>query len=470
MSTRRHALKLMLGTAAASAFVSHADADEAIALRPGSEAPVHIPEDFIGLGYEMSSVARPGLLSKDNEACAALVSGLGARGMLRVGGIVADYTRFDPQGESNFDPKNTVITQENLYRFAGFLKRTGWRAIWSLNFAQGSLQDAVTEASAVAAVLGPHLAAFELGNEVENYGNGAHPFRPARNGAVWNYAAWLSQFRQWSSAIRKAVPGAAFAAPDTASSVEWVESMAQDASDDVQLLTTHYYRDYQSRGSADQLLSSDPKLQDALTRLRAASVHSRIPWRMCEANSFSGGGLPGVSDTLIGALWTLDFMLLLAKNGCAGVNMETGYNQLGFLSSYSPIRNDAQDSVTAGPAYYGMLAFAEARRHGSQMLSVQAGLDGLNLTLYTLGESGRSRCVVIVNRERSRDVVVDVRGVQKENAVVYRLISQDGQILFGGVQVTDKGRWLPGLKEKAHSGIVKVPALSAAIVTTSRES
>ena len=121
------------------------------------------------------------------------------------------------------------------------------------------------------------------------------------------------------------MPNARFAAPDTAGSVDWVESMAKDARGDVQLLTTHYYRNGQKQGSADQLMHPDPKLLDKMLRMRAAARLSSIPWRMCETNSFSGGGLPGVSDTLLGALWTLDFMAILAKYGCSGVNIRDGH-------------------------------------------------------------------------------------------------------------------------------------------------
>jgi hypothetical protein len=44
-----------------------------------------------------------------------------------------------------------------------------------------------------------------------------------------------------------------------------------------------------------------------------------------------------VSDTFAAALWVLDFMFTLALAGCAGVNMETGVDQLGFISYYSPM-------------------------------------------------------------------------------------------------------------------------------------
>jgi hypothetical protein len=185
-------------------------------------------------------------------------------------------------------------------------------------------------------VLGSRLLACELGNEVENYDRGDKPFRTA----PYTYDRYRSEYREWRSRVLQVVPSARFAAPDTAASIEWVERMAGDANGEVQLLTTHYYRGGQKEGTADQLLRPDPRLKNIAERLHTASVSSGIPWRVCETNSFFGGGRPGVSDTFVGTLWTLDFMLFLAANGCAGVNIETGVNQLGFISSYSPIGED----------------------------------------------------------------------------------------------------------------------------------
>ena len=210
------------------------------------------------------------------------------------------------------------------------MQDTGWTAIWSVNFAQGNLEQAVGEARAVSAVLGPHLLALEIGNEVDTYIKG-QPFRVS----PYEYATYRKEFEQWHTEIARAVPAVQFTAPDTASSVDWTERMAQDARGQVQLLTTHYYRNGQARGNAEQLLLPDPRLKEIAERLETASRQSGIPWRMCEMNSFSGGGRPGVSDTFVGALWTLNVMLFLAQSGCAGVNIETGVNQ---LDSSAPIR------------------------------------------------------------------------------------------------------------------------------------
>ena len=395
MLTRRSLLRC--GSAAAMmAAVPRLRAQTAgqqLALVRSNEAAVSVPADFLGLGYEMSSVATPGLLSTSNQRYLQLVRQLGNQGVLRVGGIVADYTRYEADGVARADKQDTVITRAALLQFAAFLRQLNWTAIWSLNFAQGTLADALLEAAAVSETLGTSLQAFELGNEVENYGRG-NSFRQA----PYTYGQFRAEYAQWCDTIRKVVPHARFAAPDTAADVSWVENMAKDAHVDVQMLTTHYYRGGQKQGTAEQLVHPDPKLLDKLVRLRSASRQSGIPWRMCETNSFFGGGRPGVSDTLIGALWTLDYLCLLAQYGCAGVNLETGVNQLGFISSYSPIQDDGHGNNTAGVPYYGMLAFAMARSGCAEAIAVDGANDVSGLTAYAFGGNGAVRSLVLIHR------------------------------------------------------------------------
>jgi len=82
-----------------------------------------------------------------------------------------------------------------------------------------------------------------------------------------------------------------------------------------------------------QILGWNQKLQ----RLQKLSHSVKVAYRINEVNSFYGGGKAGVSDTFGSALWCLDYLFNLAAHGCAGVNMETDINQLGFISHYSPI-------------------------------------------------------------------------------------------------------------------------------------
>ena len=468
MLTRRtlleNALKASAGLTLMPSALCSADPTPSLTLRPAKAGPVHVPSDFIGLGYEMSSVAPLGLLSAANSRYVELIKSLSSRGVLRVGGIVANYTHYDSNGTILAEPQNTVITRASLEQFAGFLRKTGWTAIWSVNFAQGTLLEAIDEARAVAAILGPQLLALEVGNEVESYSRGR---RYARK-APYEYETFRAEYTQWHDAILTEVPGLRFAAPDTATNVEWVERMANDAKGDVQLLATHYYRNGQKRGSAEQLLLPDPRLKDVLTRLRAASEQSGLPWRICETNSFSGGGLPGVSDTFIGALWTLDFMLLLASYGCSGVNIETGVNQLGFVSSYSPIQDDGHGANTAGVPYYGMLAFAKAFAGCNALLPIDLDTQGLNLTAYGLGAAGKALSAVVINRDISQDANLLIAELGMGTVSAQRLLSlaadSKTQVTFAGAAVDADGRWKAKNHETVRNGCLTIPRMSAVVL------
>lgn len=431
-------------------------------LQLAGESPVEVPEDFVGLGYEMLSVATPGLLSTSNRRYLELVRGLGRNGVIRVGGIVADYTRYVPDGTAMDDCKNTVITHRSLEEFSAFLRATGWSAIWSVNFAQGTIDQAIDEARAVSEVLGASLLAIELGNEVENYGR-SQPFRPN----PYTYEAYRHEFDEWHAAIIAAVPGIHFAGPDTAQSLEWVERMSKDADSKIQLLTTHYYRNGQRRGCAEQLRTPDPRLEEVLMRMRAASRQSAIPWRMCEINSFSGGGLPGVSDTFIGTLWTLDTMLRLAQNGCSGLNLETGGNQLGFVSSYSPIQDDRHGVNSAGAPYYGMLAFAQASSGFHQMFPLKSDNFGDGVSAFAFGADGKPRSAIILNRSKA-SVRISVGDLGLEHTSVMRLTApapeSKAEVSFGGAVVDSDGRWRAKSKEKLHDVSILVPAMNAVVL------
>ena len=420
--------------------------------------------DFVGLGYEMSSVARAGLLSAQNEPYVRLVRSLGT-GVMRVGGIVADYTRYDRMGVAKAEPKDTVINYERLQQFRGFLEAVQWGAIWSVNFGQGTLKEAMAEVTDVAKALGPRLLAVELGNEVENYGHGQAPLRAPG----YSYEAYRAEFTRWRSALLEAVPGLRFAAPDTAASVAWVERMAADADGEVQLLTTHYYRGDQKLGTEAQLLTPDAALAERLERLGKAARVSGIPWRMCETNSFYGGGRPGVSDTLAGALWTLDFMLLLAARGCAGVNMETGVNQLGFVSSYSPLQDDGRGHNRAGAPYYGMLAFAMAARETTKVVEMRAdGNDAGGLTAYGLEDPNRLKSLILINKDARRGERVSLRefGVKAGwgMRLTGRSLSSGEEITFAGKMVDARGEWSAVQQERVRGAEIAVPAGSAVVV------
>jgi hypothetical protein len=324
------------------------------------------------------------------------------------------------------------------------------------------LENVIGELRDVSALLGDRLLAVEIGNEVEAYSRGRQPHRPDG----YTYEQYRAEYARWYEAISGAVPHLSFAAPDTAGSIEWVERMAADNNGTAQILTTHYYRAGQQNANPEQLRVVDDRLRDKVQHLKAASAKSGLPWRICETNSYSGGGHPGLSDTLLGALWTLDYMLFLATSGCAGVNIETGVNQLGFVSSYSPIQDDEHGRNWAGAPYYGMLAARAALAGSRNVLAVSFQNAPPTLTGYAFGETAaRPAAIVVINRHASEDVSIELGASGQHLAHAAWISGSGNDVTFSGSTVSADGTWRPGRTVSPPRHLQTVPAMSAVVLT-----
>lgn len=427
-----------------------------------------IPSNFTGLGFEISSVATDTLLNSANRTYVQLVRTLSRHGVIRVGGNTSDYSMFKPQGKLLSTPKGTIINQESLERLGSFLDATGWELIWGLNLGSGTTQDAVEEARVVARIAKDKLLAFEIGNEPDLFVHEGH--RPGG----YSYENYLEEYRRFKAAVRAALPGVPFAGPDVAGDNEWVKRFAKDESRDLKLLTHHYYRGGASNPAStlDLLLHSDPKLASTLAILRQVSEQAHLPFRICETNSFSGGGKPGVSNTFGSALWMLDYMLTVAWGGGSGVNIETGVNQLDFISSYSPIHDDRKGGYSATPDYYGMLAFVHAGRGEKLALDYDPG--AINLTAYATLQGQHRLIVTIVNKDASQNAEVEIVPKQHfSRASAMRLmgpsLESQEEVTFAGAPVAVDGTWHPAKVEsiRLHDNVgrILVPAGSAVVVT-----
>ena len=436
-----------------------------IGVDPGKMVGTILPS-FMGLGYEISSVAAGGPLVSGSPVYERLVRNLGHDGVIRVGGNTSDYSRFDPAGTSLAKSKSSVINQSDLNALGTFLNATGWKLIWGLNLGNGSEQDAVAEAKAVAKIAGSSLIAFEIGNEPDLFLHEGH-----RTGS-YSYADYLGEYRRFKHAIREHLPDTPFAGPDAAVKMDWVKQFAVDEGSDLKLLTCHYYREGQNPSSTlAKLLHPDPALLARLKEAREAGDQARLPYRVCETNSFSGGGRPGVSDTFGAALWVLDFMYTLASNQAGGVNIETGINQLDFISSYSPLRGDASTGYSAAPDYYGMLAFARAAP--GKLVSADYNAAGLEVTAYAVAKENGALIVTILNKEPSQDIRLSVEtGSHHAHASALWLrapgLNSKDDVTLGGAAVAADGSWTPKSLEEQPVRAGKceflLPAASAVVL------
>ena len=428
-----------------------------------------IPANFTGLGYEISSVARKGLLDPHNSIYVELVRALGRSGVIRIGGNTSDFSRYLPGGPAVSSPKGTAITTADLHDLGGFLQATGWQLIWGLNLGSErspeTLANALDEAEAVVKYCGPHLLAIEIGNEPDLFSIEHRP-------TPYTYEQFRHEYEPVRDALLKCLPNLPLAGPDVAGATDWVARFATDDKQNLKLLTHHYYREGQNpRSTSAKLLETDPHLTSLLARLQAASTASGLPYRLCEVNSFSGGGKPGVSDTFTQALWVFDYMLRLAEAGAAGVNIETGVNQLGFISSYSPIADDEHDRYTAAPGFYGMLAFAQMTCQTAAQTGIQAGLQvsthantqaglhsdpirllpvtlgasPLNVTAYAVAHSANETVLALINREQLSPASIRLPQRPGTAASLLRLeapgLSATKGIALGGIPVSMSGTW-----------------------------
>ncbi|HEX4637591.1 MAG TPA: glycosyl hydrolase family 79 C-terminal domain-containing protein [Rhizomicrobium sp.] len=427
-----------------------------------------IPTDFMGLGYEISSVAVPGLLSAKNNDYVQLLLGLGiqGQGVLRIGGNTSDFSRYDALGTPASAPKATVVTEANLHELRGFLDAIKWKLIWGLNLGDDKLDNAVEEARAVASIMGDKLLALEIGNEPDLFPRAGH------RGADYGYPAWLADYRRYKSAIRAVVPHAPFAGPDLAGAADWMEQFARDERD-IALLTAHHYITGQANPAAtiETMLADNPKYDAVLTRFQAAARAAGKPWRMCETASFSGGGKDGVSNTFAAALWALDYLFVLAEHGCAGVNMETGVNHLGWISHYTPIGDDLKGHYAKAPEYYGLYAFAFMA--AGELVAVDCQTGGINLTAHAVYgnrgprglDTGKAVRVALINKDLRQDAEVSVTTGRKVTYARPLLLSAPSATATSGI-VMD---WAPnareGIKPEKDGAVrVHVPAASATLV------
>jgi hypothetical protein len=460
---------VLAASAAVTLAASPSRAASKVTIRLDPQRPLsRISPDFMGLGYEASSVATPGLLSATNRAYVQLVRNLGRQGVIRVGGNVSDFSTYKPAGPSAALPKATVLAAENIRQLKTFLDATGWKLIWGLNLGDDDLENAVAEARTVMAMMGPRLLALEVGNEPDLFVAAGHRKAP------YDYAAWLADYRRYKAAIRAALPNAPFAGPDLAGATGWMASFAHDEGRDLALLTAHHYIAGQANpaSTVELMLQEEKKYQPALAQFQAVSEQTRVPYRLCETASFSGGGKADVSDTFAAALWVLDYLFVLASRGCSGVNMETGVNHLGWISHYTPISDDLAGHYGAAPEYFGLLAFTQFV--GGEQIAVTCDANDVNLTAYAVRNGAGRTSLAVINKDFSRDADVEIAGAAALRAAhvmhltAPSLLAKEG-ITLGGVGVSDDGAWSAGraqsVRIQAGGAQLRVAAGSAALVT-----
>jgi hypothetical protein len=452
-----------------------------------------VPAGFLGLSFEAAALDQLAQYS-DRGDLVSLLRSLGP-GVLRFGGVTADENvAFAPADGPRPAWASRTIDAAQLDAIGVLARRSGWKVLLTVGLAHFEPAAAAREVAAAHRALGPDLAAVEIGNEPNAYGQ--HGFRAL----PWIAQGYEEEVSEYREAIAALTPGVPIAGPDVSGSgifIEWGEEEA--LSQRPALLTGHHY----PLGCAQTPPPSIEALLSAATRGREAhsldtyltvSHAYGIPLRIDETNSVSCGGVARISDTFASALWATGYITQVMAAGAQGINLQ---GNPANCAGYTPLcASDpaalAQGALRAQPDWYALLlsrslvgcqplpttVAAEGAPAGSEGAPVTAA--GVpDLVAASFSGPGHSLRVVLVDDEPpgARPLTLSLNvGAGMGPGQVLRLTgpapSATGDILLGGHAVSAGGSLRAPIHPErvaAHSGTVTVELApsSAALVTVS---
>jgi Glycosyl hydrolase family 79 C-terminal beta domain/Glycosyl hydrolase family 79, N-terminal domain len=429
-----------------------------------SKPGIYIPNNFTGLSYEANALPRAWMFRPENILLQNFLKQLGSKGVLRIGGNSVENTYWIERKPTSVKERQ-IITQDHISNLFNFARKIGWKVILGLNLGDSKPEIAALQAEYVVDVAGDRLLSFEIGNEPDLYSlNGLRP-------KTYDYNDFKEEFSTYFKAIRSRVANAPISGPGTAKVYKtWAVPFAKDATDQIDLLTQHYYRmgpPTNASVTISNLLSPDERLEKMAQNLREVAQQSGKRYRITECNSVFYGGKSGVSNVFASALWGLDFMFTLAQNGAAGVNFHGGGDGL-----YSPFAILPGEKYIARPLYYGMLLFKLASQ--GRLLPVTISQTTVNLKAYAVLAQNKNVLLTLINKDQMQNaqVLIDFSG-KFGKASALRLtapsLHSTSDITLGGSSVESDGSWKPQFSEKIQKSgnyySVLVPASSAILIT-----
>jgi len=447
-----------------------------VGVQPAATA-VPVPQSFLGLSFELSSL---GLVARYSESgdLVALLRSLGP-GVLRFGGVSADSQVAWTDAQTPRPPWATsVVDAQDLRELALLAQRSGWRVLLTIGFGHPDVQAAVREVRAASSILGPWLEAIELGNEPNAYA--AHNLRSE----PWTYAQYGAEAAAFQQAIAAFVPGVPLAGPDVTGSRafdEWGTGEAVNLKP--VLLTGHHY----PLGCHQKIAPSISRLLSPRTRRRelgSTELYMRvargaaIPFRLDEANSVSCGGTPGISDTFASSLWALDYTVHSMAAGMAGINFHA---HPANCTGYSPVCATTPAELSAGilhaqPEWYALLLARSLLGDRPLSATINAGRPRNADVMAMLAPYGAVHLVVIdYEPPGSKKLAFKVHlgaGFGAATAISLRAASRAAKsaVALGGAVVAADGSFTPPPARRigrVRSGTLRftVPPSSAQLIT-----
>jgi hypothetical protein len=332
----------------------------------------------------------------------------------------------------------------------------GWSLIYGLNLGLGTPEMAAQEAAFVSRVVGSKLLAFQMANEPDLfYKNGLRP-------ASYNADQFITEWRRFFEAVRKRLPDAPFAGPDTAFNNDWLVPFAKAFRNDVKFVSSHYYAEGPPNDPTmdiPRLLRPDPKLEREFAGLQQVTRETGLPFRLAETNSCYGGGKEGVSDTFASALWGADYMFRIAQAGGIGVNFHGG----GY-GWYTPIAGTRAKGFEVRPLYYGMRLFRETSTGELLETNLSTAPDGLRVYAVQRADGHVVTTALNLSLEHPIDLTLDhkLSGMRLIRLQAPNAAAKTGETL-GDARIEANGGWHANSHETTGAGL-HLPPASAALI------
>lgn len=424
-----------------------------------------IANNFMGLSYETKFInIDPAFLNASNTVLIQMINNLGG-GVLRIGGSSSDGSIWAGKARGNGVNQDSLYTTD-VDRLDAFAKAVNWPVIFGLNIKTYNPSLAAREAQYVANKLGNSLYALQFGNEPNLFGELRSP------GVTYDYNQFLSEWLVYRDSVRARVPNVPLAGPDISAhqAKQWCVDMANSQASNLKAITGHFYHAGPASDPSityEKILSRSDIAVTYPTTLNTAAAANNLVYRMTECGSLFGGGKTGVSDVFASALWTLDFMWLMARNNCEGVNFHGSSG-----SAYTPIAK-TNGVMVPRPGYYAMLAFKYAGTVGGRILPVTLSANNRNCTAYACLNNDGKTYVTLINKDPENISYTLNLSSTVSTMKLARLtapsVTATGGVTFSGSSVQSDGSFTPGTPEQYNVGsssvVVNVPARTAVVVT-----
>src|SRR5579863_142994 len=231
--SRRHFLAAAAMSVAGTRLRAQSAPSVTLSIPAEARGP-HMPEDYVGLSYEVQQLLEPAFFSPQNAGLIREFKALSANGVLRLGGNTSEFEWWKPAPDTmepehpqtrevEGEPKAQYypVTAEAVRNLAGFLRATGWTCLYGIGMGTNTPEHAAAEAEYVAKTLGDRLQYFQVGNEVDLFSH------HLRDPTTWSVKAYLDEWLPIARAVAKAVPQARFGMPDVAGHVGWLTEIAE---------------------------------------------------------------------------------------------------------------------------------------------------------------------------------------------------------------------------------------------------